>query len=290
MKVLVLGGTGSIGSAILPVLLARGHEVIALGRSKNSQARLARAGATPLPGDIRAPEAWSGVLGGVDAVIHAAATFDADMAAVDRHLIDVLLGRLTSRPRRARFLYTGGCWLYGRTGDLVADEETPFNPPSDFAWMVENLRRVLGASHLHANVIHPAMVYDHDGGVFDRFVAEARRGGPVRVAAGEEVRWPLVHREDLAGLYVLALERGRPGAAYNGAAIEGLKVGRIARAIARRYGAPEALEVIPVARIADELGGLALGCALDQQMSGTKARDQLGWSPEHLDPLGTNAL
>ena len=89
MKVLVLGGSGSIGSAILAALLASGHEVIALARSETSAARVGRAGATPLAGDIRVPQPWSGVLAEVDAVVHAAATFEPDMGAVDRSLIDL---------------------------------------------------------------------------------------------------------------------------------------------------------------------------------------------------------
>lgn len=285
MKVLVLGGSGSIGSAILSALLARGHEVIALARSEASAGRVAGLGASPLAGDIRAPEPWSGVLTEVDAVVHAAATFVPDMGRVDRRLIEALLDRLGTRERQARLLYTGGCWLYGQTGDLVADESAPFDPPADFAWMVENARRVLGAGQVQAIVIHPAMVYDREGGVFARFIDEAKRGGPVRVVGSEAVRWPLVQRDDLAQLYVLALERGIAGASYNGAAVEGLAVGRIARAMARRYGVPEDPEVIPVAQIVAELGSSAEGTALDQQMSGAKARAELGWSPQHLDPL-----
>ena len=285
VKVLILGGTGSIGSAIVPALLARGHEVVALGRSEESRARLARAGATPLPGDIRAPEAWSAILAEVDAVVHAAATFDEHMGAVDRHLLDVLLERLSARSRPASFVYTGGCWLYGPTGNLAADESTPLNPLEDFAWMAENLQRVLNAQFLRGLVIHPAMVYERDGGVFTRFASEAGGGGPLRVIASEGVRWPLVHRQDLAQLYVLVLEQGIPGAAYNGATIDGLAVGQIARAIARRHGIPEVPEIISEAQIVEELGSWARGLAIDQQMSGTKAREQLGWSPRHLDPL-----
>src|SRR5437016_5034036 len=43
----------------------------------------------------------------------------------------------------ARLIYTGGCWLFGATGDELATEETPFRPLPAFAWMVPQLRRVL---------------------------------------------------------------------------------------------------------------------------------------------------
>ena len=285
MKVLLLGGSGSIGSAILAALVARGHAVTALARSAESGARVSKAGALPLPGDIRFPERWADAVADVDAVIHAAATFDAAMGEVDRALIDALCDRLEAKATPTRFLYTGGCWLFGETGDRIADEESPFDPLPDFAWMVPTLRRLLEHPQLEGIVIHPAMVYDRQGGVFAGFTEDARAGGPVRVAGSKAVRWPLVHRDDLAELYALALDRGRAGTAYNGAAIEGLAVGRIARAIARRHGIAESPVVIPVAQIVAERGEWARGYGLDQQMSGSRARAELGWAPSHLDPL-----
>ena len=218
-------------------------------------------------------------------MVHVAATFDAEMAGVDRVLMDCLLDRLAARPQPASLLYTGGCWLYGATGDRVADEAAPFDPPADFAWMVDHLERVLRADGLRGMVIHPAMVYEREGGVFTDFIARARNGGPLRVVDSESVRWPLVQRDDLAALYALALERGTAGASYNGAAVEGLAVGRIARAIARRYGIAEDPDVISVDAFVAEHGSWASGYAIDQQMSGAKARAELGWSPRHLDPL-----
>jgi nucleoside-diphosphate-sugar epimerase len=107
------------------------------------------------------------------------------------------------------------------------------------------------------------------------------------VVGGEHVRWPLVHREDLADLYVLALERGTSRTSYIGAAIPGLPVGRIARAIAQRFGLrDQAPQIVSANAIAAELGDWARGRAMDQQLSGEKARRELGWMPVHLDPEG----
>jgi nucleoside-diphosphate-sugar epimerase len=78
---------------------------------------------------------------------------------------------------------------------------------------------------------------------------------------------------------------------YIGAAIEGLAVGRIARALARRFGTRhQEPEIISAAATAAELGGWARGYALDQQLSGAKARRELGWTPKHLDPEREIAL
>ena len=77
MRVLVLGGTGSIGAPVLRGLVARSHDVIALARSESSAAKIIGFGATPLRGDIGTPEQWIGKLPPLDAVVQLACDFAA---------------------------------------------------------------------------------------------------------------------------------------------------------------------------------------------------------------------
>jgi nucleoside-diphosphate-sugar epimerase len=241
--------------------------------------------ATPIAGDIGSPGAWIAKLPQVDAVIHMACDFNTDMGAVDRRLMDRLLPALTAQLQRPRLIYTGGCWLFGATGNEIASEQAPFRPLPAFAWMVPQLERVLASQQVHGIVVHPAMVYAGASGVFARFARAAAEGRDVPVVESEAVRWPLVHNEDLASLYALALERAEPGESYIGAAIDAFPVGRIARAFARRFGVKhEAPTIISTDAIAAELGDWARGYALDQRLSGDKARRELGWTPRHLDP------
>lgn len=285
MRVFVLGGTGLIGSAVVRELVGREHELFALARSDASAQKLGQFGATPIGGDISSPESWIAKLPQADAVIHMACDFDTDMGAINRRLLDRLLPALAALKRKPRFLYTGGCWLFGATGNEIASEQTPFRPLPAFGWMVPQLGRVLASRQVHGIAIHPAMVYAGQGGVFDRFARAAAAGHDVPVVGSEAVRWPLVHAEDLAQLYALAMERSPPGESYIGAAVEGFPVGRIARAFARRFGVKhEAPEIISVDAIAAKLGEWARGYALDQRLSGDKARRELGWAPRHRDP------
>jgi nucleoside-diphosphate-sugar epimerase len=107
----------------------------------------------------------------------------------------------------------------------------------------------------------------------------------IGVVESEAGRWPLVHSEDLASLYALALEHAPARSSYIGAAIEGFSVGRIARAFAKRFRTRHREpQIIPADAIAAELGDWARGYALDQQLSGAKAQRELGWKPKHLDP------
>jgi nucleoside-diphosphate-sugar epimerase len=285
LRVLVLGGTGAIGSPTVRALIECGHQVRALARSDSSASKLADMGATPVAGDIASPERWIAELPLLDAVIHAACDFNSDMAAIDLRLLDTLLPALAAQPKRARLIYTGGCWLFGATGGEIATEETPFRPLPAFAWMVPQLRRVLESPDVDGIVIHPAMVYADGGGVFSRFARDAVERDAIRVVAGEDVRWPLVHSEDLAELYALALEHAPARSSYIGAAIEGFPVGRIARAFAKRFGTRQRQpQIVSTDAIAAELGDWARGYGLDQRLSGEKARRELGWKPGHLDP------
>lgn len=285
MKVLVLGGTGSIGSAVVEAFTARRHEVTALARTAAATEQLTCRGARVLPGDIREPAAWISSVDGVDAVIHAAATFSADAAAIDRVLLDALLTRLGASPSQRAFVYTGGCWLYGATGESIATEESPFAAPAAWAWSVGHLTRVLDADSCRGMVVHPAMVYERDGGVLGRFHDDLAAFGRVRVVGSESVRWPLVHRQDLGLLYCLMAERGTQGSSYNGAAVESISVGALARAMTRRTGVAAGPIVRPVEEVVAELGEWASGFAIDQRMSGAKARRELGWTPTHTDPI-----
>ncbi|WP_157221038.1 NAD-dependent epimerase/dehydratase family protein [Flavisphingomonas formosensis] len=73
MRILVTGGTGFLGSRLIPTLVSRSHEVVAITRSGADAEHLAAKGAHPIIGDlansgsIRLPE--------IDAVVHAAAYF-----------------------------------------------------------------------------------------------------------------------------------------------------------------------------------------------------------------------
>lgn len=283
MRVFVSGGTGSIGSAIVQVLQEHGHEVLALGRSSEARQSLREAGATPIAGDLRDAMKWVDIVDNVDGVIHVAAAWGNEMGDIDRRAVEVLLEAMRHHNSGKSFVYTGGCWLYGETGDLVATEKTPLNPIAGFAWAISTIQMILSAPHVRGMVVHPAMVYERNGGVFTRFFEDARQLGHIRVVGGEHVRWPLVHSMDLARLYVLMIEQGKQGDVYNAAAIDGVSVGAIARAIASRLRIHTEPIVYDVERATPLFGSWAEGYALDHQMSGRKAMADLGWNPDHTD-------
>ncbi len=72
MKILIMGGTGSVGIEVLRAIVNCGHTVFALARSSESIAKVTELGATPISGDIRQPESWLNDIPVVDTVIQMA--------------------------------------------------------------------------------------------------------------------------------------------------------------------------------------------------------------------------
>ncbi|MDO6765412.1 NAD-dependent epimerase/dehydratase family protein [Agarivorans sp. 1_MG-2023] len=282
MKVLLLGATGTIGSAILTELLQHGCSVLALARSDYAAQTITAKGAEVLRGDLREPQLWSTAIHRVDAVIHAAATFCEDMVNIDLRVVNELIAQANIKGGITRFIYTGGVWLYGETGDIAATEQSPFKPISSFSWMIENSSLVLNAPSLHTNIIHPAVVYAKEAGVLSSFVPQ---NGQVEVWGSLDTRWPVVHTDDLASAYRLVLENGRSGMSYNVCGEQAVTVGDIAHSYIRKCRLPAEVLVRSVDEVVAENGAWALGPTLDQCMNADKIKRELGWTPTHQNIL-----
>src|SRR3569623_1049416 len=85
MKVFVTGASGWIGSAVVPELLAAGHDVVGLARSDASARAVAAAGAEVLRGGLDDLDSRRAGAEDADAVIHLAFKHDfSDFAAAGR--------------------------------------------------------------------------------------------------------------------------------------------------------------------------------------------------------------
>lgn len=280
MKVFVTGATGYIGAAVAEALAEKGHGVAGLARSDGSARTLEDAGHAAVRGDLRSPESLVEPARNADAVIHVAHTGDEDAGAVDRDAVDTLLDAVegTAKP----FVYTSGCWVLGDTGEEVADEEHERDPVDLVRWRGELEPRVLDASgrDIAAVVVRPAIVYGRGGGIPAMLVEEASRRGSVRVVGDGLQEWPMVHVDDLADLYVRALEAAESGTLYNAASGPSYRARDVAVAAALAAGTDAAVEEWPLEDARREMGGFAVALALSQRLSGRKAREELGWSPE----------
>lgn len=280
MRVLVLGGTGFIGAAVAQALQQQGAAVTVLCRSAASLDKAAALGASPLSGDIQTPGDWAAAVRGFDAVVHAACTFDAAMAAVDAGVVQALLQSLRDATgRRRRLLYTAGVWCYGNSGDRVLDEGSAFDPVPAFAWGVAHSRQVLATRDAEGLVLHPANVVDRADEGLPRLLLQADDAGVLRAPGPPRIRWPLVERHDLAQAYVRALDRARAGSEYLVAGEPGVPMAQLAAAAARKLGLQAPPRHEPVSYWQARYGEWAAGYCLDQVVDSGRAARELGWQP-----------
>jgi nucleoside-diphosphate-sugar epimerase len=273
MKIFVTGATGYIGSVVVERLRDFGHQVVGLARSEESANKLAGAGAQAARGNLGDTGGITRAARECDAAIHLAMEYSPRVAELDRRAVDAILEeyRLTGRP----FLYTSGIWVLGDTGGKEADEETPLHPPPIVAWRPAHEQLVLRAQGPRGVVIRPAIVYGRGGGFVADFARQARERKVIRIVGTGANRWPFVHVDDLADLYVLALS-AVAGSLYYAAAGPSIPVKEVARAVG--HGA--AIESIPLEDARRALGPVADALVLDQIISSRRAARELGWSPK----------
>lgn len=279
MRVLLTGASGYIGSAVAEALRAGGHEVIGVARSEDAARRLEERGIKARRGDLYDEASIGRAARDVDAVVHAASTGGTDMAQTDAAAVKEIVAALegTGNP----FVYTSGLWVYGNTGEHVADEESALNPTPLVAWRPAVEQFVLAAAErgVRSSVIRPGMVYGRGGGSPGEMVDAGRKKGVVRIVGTGENRWSLVHVDDLADLYVLVLERAEAGSMWLAAVGAAVPVREIAEAASRAAGLDGTVHAWPLDAARQTLGAYADALVLDQQITGRKAMNVLGWTP-----------
>lgn len=283
MQIFLTGATGSIGSAVLRQTLAAGHRVTALARTESTASQLARNGALPVLGDIAQPESWINDAATADAFIHLANTFDDTMQRIEPRLLAALFAQTAKRQTPLRFLYTGGCWLFGATRGLhPATEDSPLNPISAFAWAAEAIESLKNRPGLNTAILHPAMVYDTTGGVFSRMLTALRRGRPAPIWGEESITWPLVHRDDAAAAYLTLLDNPDATGPHIVVAQPRVKLGQIAATLHAQAGLKTRPAVLPRRVALAQHGAWAEGPMLSQALVSTRM-PALGWRPKHTD-------
>ena len=274
MNILVLGATGYIGSAVVARLSQAGHSVTAVSRSAPAATL---SGVTAVAGDLLDPAAVAAlVTDGVDAVVHTAAPQgEADLPVVDA-LTKTLAG--SDRP----LIWTSGVWVLGATGAQPADEATAPDPIAIVGPRVEVEARVLAAAGqgVRSVVLRPGVVHGHGTGIPAMFTGWAKELGHGRwVGPATSPRWPLVHVDDLAELYLLALTGAAAGTILHGIAEPGVRTEELALAAARGAGVAESAQPWPVEEAAAQLGApFAEALGLDQEVTAASAL-ALGWKP-----------
>lgn len=289
MRVFVTGGSGYIGNAVVAALCRAGHTVTALVRSPEKARLVERFGAKAIEGDIKKPGPLIPVMAEVDAVIHTAAEMSADGGKIDQQWVAAALEPLSQSKGRSRFIYTSGVWVLGNTGGRFVDESASTEKAAPIvAWRPAVERMVLesAARGITPCVIRPGLVYGGAGGLMGMLLGSVEKEKAVRIVGEGRNHWTLVHREDLADLYVRCVEKAPAGQLFNATDGSRLTLRAIAEAFSAAAGCYGKVVTTPLEEARKQMGPLADALAMDQEVSGALAEKVLGWEPRHRSLVG----
>lgn len=282
MRVFVTGATGHIGFAVASAFSRAGHETFGLARSPEKARLLESAEVVPVPGTMGEPDGWRTAAERCSVLVHCAVEYSERSWDLHRATLGAL--RDASRDRAGRVLLaTSGVWVYGETGDVAVDETAPLDPPTHVAPRPAVDAAVLSwnGGGLRTLVIRPGCVYGGAGSLTSAWFESAARTGAARVVGDGTNRWAMVHRDDLADLYVRAAESGLGGEVINATDRSRATVNECAAAASLAAGAEGRLEHVPVEQAVAAMGPFATCLALSQHVESWKAVHRLGWTPRH---------
>jgi nucleoside-diphosphate-sugar epimerase len=222
-RVLVIGGAGYVGSALVPKLLAKGHHVRVLDLLLFGDEPLAAVLGHPrleiIRADFRQVDQVVKAMHGVDAVIHLGAIVGDPACALDEELtveVNLMATRMIAEVAKGqgnvnRFIFASTCSVYGAS-DEILDERSALAPVSLYARSKIASERVLlsMADEAFAPVIlRFGTIYGLSGRTrFDLVVnlltAKAVVDGEITVQGSDQWR-PFLHVDDAALAVSLAL-------------------------------------------------------------------------------------
>ncbi|PZP61569.1 MAG: TIGR01777 family protein [Pseudoxanthomonas spadix] len=245
MQVLITGGSGFIGQALCPALLARGWQVSVVSRDLQAAAEV-------LPQGVRLLADIEGA-GGADAVVNLAGAPLAGQRWTERYkqllresrlrTTEALLAWMQGLTVRPAVLVSGSAiGYYGPRDDTPLTETDP--PGDDFgarlaadweaaAWPAQQLG-------VRTACLRTGVVLDGGGGALQQLLTPYRLGlgGPI----GSGAQWfSWIHREDLVRLIVWLIEQDALDGPVNATAPEPVRQRDFAAALGRALHRPTLL-------------------------------------------------
>jgi farnesol dehydrogenase len=215
MKVLVTGGTGYLGRAIVRALGGRGHELVVFART----ATRSGLGGTLVDGDVRDRAALERAAGGCDAIAHSAALVSI-WRPRRQDFDDVNVGGLANVIAAAnasgvgRILYTSSFLALP-----PADRQSPIeaNDYQRTKLVADRLADRYVAEGRPIVRVYPGVIYGPgaltEGNLLGRLINDHLRGR-LPGLIGRHQPWSCAYVDDVAAGHVAALERGAIGGRY----------------------------------------------------------------------------
>jgi len=224
VKVLVTGGGGFLGGAVVRALLARGDDVVSIARGDYPALRAL--GVRTVRGDLAAPGVARAAAQGCDAVVHVAAKAGIWGPAADYERSNVHATREVVAACRAheigRLVHTSTPSVVHAGGDIAGGNERlpyaahPRDPYPRTKAAAERLVLAAADEQLGTVALRPHLVWGPgDTQLVPRILDRARRGR-LRFVGGGRAVIDTTYVDDAVRAHLCALDRVAPGAACSG--------------------------------------------------------------------------
>ena len=283
-KILITGASGLIGSRLTDLLLARGHEVAHLGRSK-------RGGKVPsFVWDVTRGTVDAAAFQGVDTIIHLAGAGIADRRWTPQRKEEIRDSRIASTRLLFQFLKNNshtvkavlsasaiGYYGFDEVDQILSEEDAA---GTDFLAMVtrdwEREVDTLADLQLRVVKLRIGIVLSQGGGALPALCRTVQWGVGAALGTGRQmISW--IHADDLCGMFIHALDDERMQGAYN-AVTDWCTNAEMTRAIANVLRKPLWLPNVPSMVMQLLLGEMAALVLTGNRISSAKIR-QTGFQP-----------
>ena len=227
MRVLVTGGTGKVGSAVIERLVARGDEVVALVRDVAAAREALPAGVELARGDVTEPASLAAACEGIEGVFNCMGIYEQWLPDDSRFeqvnaqgAMNVITAARQAGARRAVHTSTFDVFHADPGGTMTEADLADYPKGTAYERSKQHAEELVlaearaGSPGLELVIVNPAGVYGPgrwassglDGGIRDAI----RRRLPAVPPGG----MTLGYVDDVADGHVAAFDSGRPGARY----------------------------------------------------------------------------
>ena len=289
MRVTVSGATGRIGRHLVAALKERGDEVTALSRDPDKATEML--GVEAFAWNLKEDAAPKPALAGRDAIVHLAGE-DVAQRWNEKAKAEILDSRekgtrnmvhtiFDTKPRPKALICASASGLYGDRGSEVFDESGA--PGSDWlAGVVARWERQVETAKIGTRtvMVRTGLVLDAEAGALEKMLPpfKAGIGGPI--GSGKQYM-PWIHRDDLIGIYLAAIDNTKFAGPINASAPNPVTNKQFAKALGRALSRP-AVAPVPGFTIKLMYGEMAQIVLTGVRMVPGRA-EELGYEFKHPD-------